>query len=85
MKYIIDYEYGTAWLYTSNENWRSGFLALAGQCFGVRKSIGEVYLIGKEDVEPEQKLKGEHERLEHTGGDVIVWNKRGKKIKSEWD
>lgn len=37
-----------------------------------------------EDVEPKEKIKGEYERLEHNG-DLIIWNKEGEKIKSEWD
>ena len=40
--------------------------------------------IKKENEEPKNKLKDEYERLEHSG-DIIIWNKKGKKIKSEWD
>ena len=29
-------------------------------------------------------LCGEYERLEHNG-DVIIWDKKGEKIISEWD
>lgn len=84
MKYIIDYDYGMADLYTPSEDWKERFHALANQCFGIRKSIGEVTLISKEDVETEHKLENEYERLEHHG-DVIIWNAEGEKIKSEWD
>jgi len=84
MKYVIDYGYGVAHLYTPSENWKDRFYDLANQCFGIRKSIATVSLISKEEAEPEQKLDGEYERLEHSG-DVIVWNDKGEKIKSEWE
>lgn len=84
MKYIIDYESGTANLYTPLDDWKSRFYELAGQCFGIRKSIGEVKLISNNNAEPSWKIDGEYERLEHSG-DTIVWNKNGEKIKSEWD
>jgi len=84
MKYLIDYEYGISKLYTPNEDWEERFYELANQCFGIRKSIGEVRLISKEDEKPLGVLDGEHERLEHNG-DVIIWDKKGEKIESEWD
>ena len=84
MKYLIDYEYGIAKLYTPNEDWEERFYELANQCFGIRKSIGEVRLISKEDEKPLGVLDGEHERLEHNG-DVIIWDQKGEKIESEWD
>ena len=84
MKYLIDYEYGIAKLYTPNEDWEERFCELANQCFGIRKSIGEVRLISKEDEKPLGVLDGEHERLEHNG-DVIIWDQKGEKIESEWD
>ena len=84
MKYTINYEFGVARLYTPSEDWRERFLALAIQCWGIRKSIGEVTLLRKDDEEPFGKRLGEFERLEHSG-DVIVWNEEGEKIKSEWD
>ena len=83
MKYVIDYEYGIAELYTPL-NWRGRFYELASQCFGIRKSIGKVELIYKVDEEPPYHLRGEFERLCHNG-DVIVWDENGNKIKSEWD
>ena len=84
MKYVIDYEYGIAKLYTPSEDWEDRFYTLADQCFGIRKSIGEVELVKIEDVEPKEKIEGEYERLEYKG-DLIIWNKEGEKIKSEWD
>ena len=85
MKYRIDYEYGTANLYTPSTDWEERFYELAGQCFGIRKSIGETRLISQTDEKPTEMLDGEYERLEHSGGDTIVWNEQGEKIKSEWD
>lgn len=84
MKYLIDYEYGTAELYTPSEDWNTRFHELSSQCFGIRKSIGRVRLIEKTNEDPSFLLVGEYERLCHNG-DVIVWNDKGKKIKSEWD
>lgn len=84
MKYLIDYEYGTAELYTPSALWASRFYELAGQCFGIRKSIGTVSLIEKTDEQPRSILQGEYERLCHNG-DVIIWDEKGNKIKSEWD
>ena len=84
MKYLIDYEYGIAELYTPHEDWERRFQHLSDQCFGIRKSVGEVRLIEKTDEKYPYPLQGEYERLHHNG-DVIVWNKDGEKIKSEWD
>lgn len=85
MKYKINYGLGVATLYTPKEDWKDRFNILANQCFGIRKSIiQEPELISKADEKPYFKIKGEYERLEHSG-DVIIWNKAGEKIKSEWD
>lgn len=84
MKYIVDYEYGVASLYTPSEDWEGRFYELAEDCFGIRKSIGGVKLLEVVDEDPLYVLVGEYERLEHSG-DLIVWNKEGLKIKSEWD
>lgn len=84
MKYVIDYEYGKAVLYTPSEDWKNRFYDLAEQCFGIRKSIGKVALISASQEESQNSLKNECERLEHHG-DLIVWDKDGNKIKSEWD
>ena len=83
-KYTINYGWGFATLYTPSDDWESRFYFLAEQCFGIRKSIDEPYLIKAEKGEPKYMLVGEYERLEHDG-DTIVWNKAGEKIKSEWD
>lgn len=83
-KYIINYGFGIAILYTPSDDWERRFYVLAEQCFGIRKSIDEPYLIEAEKGEPQHMLAGEYERLEHNG-DVIVWNEVGEKIKSEWD
>lgn len=84
MKYLIDYEYGIAELYTPSGHWLNRFRYLAGQCFGIRRSIGTVQLIEATDEQPPYLLQGEHERLCHHS-DVIVWDENGNKIKSEWD
>ena len=84
MKYIINYGYGTANLYTPSEDYENRFYELAGQCFGIRKSIDKCELISKSDTKPKIMLVNEYERLEHDG-DVIVWNKDSTKIKSEFD
>lgn len=83
-KYTINYGYGIAYLYTPSDDWESRFYLLANQCFGIRKSIDEPYLIKAEKCGPKYLLVGEYERLEHDG-DTIVWNEAGEKIKSEWD
>jgi len=83
-KYTINYGWGFATLYTPSDDWERRFYFLANQCFGIRKSIDEPYLIKAEKGEPKYMLVGEYERLEHDG-DTIVWNEAGEKIKSEWD
>lgn len=51
-KYTIDYEYGTATLLTKDRMEGLGlFYHLAGQCFGIRKSIGETKLLNEELIE----------------------------------
>lgn len=85
MKYVIDYEYGIATLYSPSENWEERFYSLAEQCFGIRKSIGEVKLLKScTENSNREKIENEYERLEHHG-DVIIWDNLGNKIKSEWD
>ncbi len=84
MLYIIDYGFSLAKLYTPREDWRARFYELAGQCFGIRKSIAYAILIEERVESPRNPLPGEYERLEHDG-DVIVWNEAGEKIKSEFD
>ena len=84
MKYVIDYGYGEAVLYTNKKNYEERFYELSSQCFGIRKSVEKCDLISKSDEKPLKMLDGECERLEHDG-DIIVWNSEGEKIKSEWD
>lgn len=84
MKYTINYGLGVAKLYTPSKNWENRFYDLANQCFGIRKNILQVELVAKEDTRPKLRYEGEYERLEHDG-DLIVWDKEGNKIKSEWD
>lgn len=84
MKYTIDYEYGIAALYTPSKEWASRFYELANQCYGIRKSIGHVKLLKADDFIPTDIRENEYERLTHNG-DVIIWDKNGNKIKSEWD
>jgi hypothetical protein len=84
MRYEIDYEHGKAILYTPSQDWRGTFRRLANQCFGIRKSIGDVVLLDIADIEPNDKMLDEYERLKHNG-DIIIWNKEGEKIKAEWE
>lgn len=84
MKYTINYGLGVAKLYTPSEDWEGRFYDLANQCFGIRKNILKVELIAKEDSQPKAIYEKEYERLAHDG-DLIVWDKEGNKIKSEWD
>jgi hypothetical protein len=85
MKYTINYGFGTAVLYTPSEDWKERFYTLANQCFGIRKSITiDPELVKHEDAKPKIMLRNEYERLEHSG-DVVVWNKKGKKILSEFE
>lgn len=90
MKYTIDYEYGTAILYTpaKPENALERFYHLANQCFGIRKSVGDTKIVASEPFEglPEEwkRFRTGVELLTHHG-DVAIWNAKGKKIKSEFD
>ena len=83
--YIINYGFGVAYLWTPDQDWESRFVELAGQCFGIRKSITQIKLIDKKSAEPRDLMDGEYERLETSWGDTIIWDKDGNKIKSEWD
>ena len=84
MKYKIDYGFCVATLYTPSQDWENRFYELANQCFGIRKSVVYAHLISSSEGKPKNMLDGEYERLEHSG-DVIVWNEKGEKIKSEFD
>jgi hypothetical protein len=88
----IDYEHGTAKLWTkdelSTENWDNRFYHYASQCFGIRKSIGETTILCgplPDDMpKPWCDLPDAHTLLQHSG-DTIVWDIKGEKIKTEWD
>lgn len=89
MEHHIDYEYGKAILYSVVEPQKalSRFHTLAGDCFGIRKSIGETTLLAsKPSALPTEykRYRTACEILMHHD-DVIIWNFKGKKIKSEWD
>lgn len=64
------------------------FMHHANQCFGIRKSIMGFRLIsmsGAPIPDPWARMEGAATVLKHSGGDTIVWNAAGEKIKSEWD
>lgn len=89
-KYIIDYEFGVANLWTPVEEplVLPHFQSLANQCFGIRKSVGIVKIISVEASEipkPWCFLDDAKYMLGHSGGDIIVWDSSGNKIKSEFD
>jgi len=71
-QYKIDYEYGTAILITreKEKNPINLFYRLANQCFGIRKSIGEVKLLSEEEANldklelPEDKTLERHPELD---------------------
>lgn len=75
MKYLINYGGGIATLYTPEADWKSRFTELAGSCWGIRKSILCVELMGRSDEEPTDKQPEEHERLDF--GDVYIWRRDG--------
>lgn len=78
MKYKIDYGFGTATLYTPHEP-VSRFDALAGTCFGIRKSIMYVKVVSAEEAACE-----DYERLEFSG-DVYIWRADGaRKMVEPW-
>lgn len=66
MKYTIDYGFGEATLYTPYAA-KERFYALAGTCFGIRKSIMHCVILRAEEIPCE-----DFERLEFNG-DVYVW------------
>lgn len=89
-KYTIDYEFGVANLWTPVEEPLvvPHFQSLANQCFGIRKSVGITKIISVESSEipkPWSLLKDAKYMLTHSGGDIIVWDSDGNKIKSEFD
>jgi hypothetical protein len=87
-RFVIDYEFGVATLFTPHlENAEARFVFLASQCFGIRISIGEVKILANTAANfPEYWFNlypDAYEILSHTGGDIIIWNESGEKIKSE--
>lgn len=70
MKYTIDYGLGEAILYTPYDA-KERFHALAGTCFGIRKSIMHCVILRAEEIPCE-----DFERLEFNG-DVYVWREDG--------
>jgi hypothetical protein len=90
MHAVIDYGYGIAHLWGdfTEETVKRAFYHHANQCFGIRKSIMGFTLDSIEEAalpDPWAKLDGAATVLKHSGGDTIVWNADGDKIKSEWD
>lgn len=88
-KYIIDYDFGMAILYTPVEEPLviSHFQYLANQCFEIRKSAGYIKLLQvstEEMPKPWILLKDATHMLAHNG-DVIIWDSKGNKINSEYD
>lgn len=71
--YEVDYEYGTAIMMLDHtiveEDVIDLFYTLAGQCFGIRKSLGEVKILGHSEpdldkvVLPEDKSSERHPEL----------------------
>ena len=86
--YKINFGYGTAEMYTpKTDDPKKVFGELSNQCFGIRKSISMFELISTKErsiPDPWCKMEGAHQMLTHHS-DVIVWDKDGKKIKSEFD
>lgn len=72
MKYLIDYGYGKATLYTPYPP-EERFYTLAGTCFGIRKSIICCVVLKKEEVKCD-----DFERLEFNG-DIYIWDKEGRR------
>jgi len=98
MRLVVDYEYGVANLWSSRMHSESEaverFLHLAGECFGIRKSIGEVKVINLAKVPgfpgPYADINWVTDILSHRtcmglllGGDIIVWDSDGN-IKGEY-
>jgi hypothetical protein len=87
---IINYGYGKAefWGQFDQDTVERQFYRFANQCFGIRKSISRCTILQLDEAslpEPWSKLEGATTVLKHSGGDTIVWDADGEKIKSEWD
>lgn len=87
----IDYGFGTAkvWGDITEDDAERFFMRHANQCFGIRKSISRFRLLAivpcESLPEPWARMEGATTVLSHSGGDTIVWDQSGEKIKSEWD
>lgn len=82
-KYLIDYGFGKATLYTPYPYPEVRFSILGDTCFGLRKSIMCAVVIREEEVvETSEEWT---ERLEFNG-DVYIWRKDGarKMIEPDW-
>lgn len=92
-EYTIDYGFSVAKLTTpfSKKDAIGRFYHLAGQCFGIRKSITEDPRVVEVRAGsfPDWVSERAHEMLIHnlTSGfpDTIIWDAEGNKIKDEWD
>lgn len=92
-RFEIDYGWSVATFYSPVEPDEaiSQFMKRANVCFGIRKCITKDPVVKSFTEEPIPapwgELTGAFEMLEHNKplGDVIVWDKEGNKIKSEWD
>lgn len=71
-KYIIDYGFGAATLYTPGDP-EERFYTLANTCFGIRKSIACCNIIAAAEKTPPAPA---YERLEFNG-DVYIWREDG--------
>lgn len=86
----IDYGFGVArlWGDFTPQTVEQEFYNRANQCFGIRKSITRCVVREIKDDEFPKVFGVKPERV-HTvlmhSGDVIVWGRSGKKIKSEFD
>lgn len=87
----IDYGHGRATLWGSFDRnvVESEFYRKAGECFGIRKSISGCTILNFDEAselpDPWRNFAGAATVLKHSGGDTIVWDAEGEKIKSEWD
>lgn len=76
-KYKIDYEYGTADLWTKErqDDPVSKFYDLASRCFGIRKSIGHTKLLDEELLELGDNIstpKSTDDQVMKMGGDSLA-------------
>ena len=73
-RYKIDYEYGTAEMWTKDRQAKplNTFYGLASECFGIRKSIGNTVLIDEELLEVGEKISSPTK-----SGDQIMKNGAG--------